>query len=75
MYNGITICFFSRLINYLNLNNILSPYQFGFRKQISTLDAIINITELVYESLNDKNSILNVLVDYSKAFDTVNHSS
>ena len=63
-----------RLTNYLNFNNILSPHQFGFRKQISTLDAITNFTELIYQSLNNKNSILNVLVDYSKAFDTVNHS-
>ena len=64
---------YSRLINHLSLNEILSPYQFGFRKNISTLDAIIHITEFIYNALNNKNSILNILIDYSKAFDTVNH--
>ena len=64
---------YSRLLNHLDNNNIISPCQFGFRKGISTLDAIIHFTEFIYNALNAKKSIANFLIDYSKAFDTVNH--
>ena len=64
---------YSRLMHHIVINDILSPQQFGFRKHISTLNAIINFTEHVYKILNDKSSSLKILIDYSKAFDTVNH--
>ena len=63
----------SRLLNHLAENNIISPLQFGFRKNTSTLDAIIHFTEILYNSLNDKKSCINILIDYARAFDTVNH--
>ena len=64
---------FSRLLNHLTNNNILTPNQFGFRKNLSTLDALIHFTELMYDALNNRKTCLNVLIDFSKAFDTVNH--
>ena len=63
-----------RLAYHLAVNEILSPYQFGFRKNISTVDALIHFTEMIYDALNNKNCCLNVLVDYSRAFDTINHA-
>ena len=48
---------YSRLMNHFILNEIISPYQFGFRRQISTLDAIIHFTENIYDALiNGKKS-------------------
>ena len=64
---------YNRLIDHFSINNILTPLQFGFRKNVSTLDAIVHFTELIYNSLNNKESCLNILIDFSKAFDTVNH--
>ena len=64
---------YSRLINHFLVNNIISPSQFGFQKNVSTLDAIVHFTEFIYNALNDKKSCINILVDYSRAFDTVNH--
>ena len=64
---------YSRLINHFLLNNIISPCQFGFQKNVSTLDAIVHFTEFIYSALNDKKSCINILIDYSRAFDTVNH--
>ena len=63
-----------RLIHHIEMNNILSAHQFGFRKHMSTRDAIIHLTEFIYDSLDGKNSCLNVFIDYSRAFDTVNHN-
>ena len=66
-------CLYNRLIRFFDLNNILSPKQFGFRKNCSTQDAIINLTELIFQNLNKKMSTINVFIDYRKAFDTINH--
>ena len=63
----------SRLTNYLTTNSIISSHQFGFQRGISTLDAVVSFTEFIYNGLNSKQSILNIFVDYAKAFDTVNH--
>ena len=64
---------FFRLVRHLTTNNVITPFQFGFCKNISTFDALVNITEMMYDSLNNKKTCINVLIDFSKAFDTVNH--
>ena len=63
----------SRLMHHFMTNNIISHCQFGFQKNVSTLDAIVNFTEFIYNALNNKKSCINILIDYSRAFDTVNH--
>ena len=67
-------CIKSRLLEYLDENHIIDPNQFGFQKGLSTQDAIINLTERIYQNLNDHSSTLAVFIDFSKAFDTVNRS-
>ena len=62
-----------RLFNFFDNNNIISPFQFGFQRGMSTFDALVHFSEIVYNSLNRKSSILNILIDFSKVFDTVNH--
>ena len=63
-----------RLLDFIEQNNILSPYQFGFRQNTSTQDAVINLSEYLYETLNKKEIGVGVFIDYSKAFDTINHA-
>ena len=64
----------SRLADHFARNELFTPFQFGFRKNLSTLDAVIHFTENIYDALNSKKSCLNILIDYSRAFDTVNHA-
>ena len=40
---------------------------------MSTEDAIVSATELIYENFDNAKHTLGVCVDFSKAFDTVNH--
>ena len=69
-------CIFDRITHYASLYNLLSPTQFGFRKGLSTRDAIVLITEKIYDALNegDGSFNINVYIDFQKAFDTVDHT-
>ena len=59
---------------YLKSYNILCANQFGFRKNSNTSGAIIKFLDYVYSSLDKKQSNIAVYLDFSKAFDTVNHN-
>lgn len=61
----------TRLVNYLNKYNILAKTQFGFRKSLSTEDAIATLTSLIVENLDNAQKCLAIFLDLKKAFDTV----
>ncbi|CAH2096799.1 unnamed protein product [Euphydryas editha] len=60
-----------RLLNYLNKFNIISRSQYGFRKGISTEDAIGDLTKLIVQQVDKNQKCLMVFLDLKKAFDTV----
>ena len=63
-----------RLYNFLNSQNILFENQFGFRKNNSTTFALIEITEKIKETIDNKKYGCGIFIDLRKAFDTVNHN-
>ena len=63
-----------QLVNYLERRSILYHYQFGFRKGHSTAQAIAEIADNLRKSIDNNMYTYGVFLDFSKAFDTVNHS-
>lgn len=62
-----------QLSNHLISNNILASEQSGFRKDHSTTTALLNLTDNIIRALDKKLSVLLVALDYSKAFDLIDH--
>ena len=67
-------CIKIRLCKFFDKFKILSESQFGFIKGVCTGDALADLTEYLYDGLNDGKFNLGVLIDLRKAFDTVKHS-
>ena len=65
-------CIKSRLLHYFYRNNLFNTSQFGFLAELSTQDAILHVTEKIYNNLNNSLSTLAVYIDFSKCFDTLN---
>ena len=63
----------NRLISFLDKHSVLYKYQFGFRKSHSTSLALIEIVDNLLHALDNGLYTLGVFMDFSKAFDTVNH--
>ena len=51
----------------------LDPLQFGNRKGVSTTHLLVKLLYLCHQAADDGNSVRIVFLDYSKAFDRVNH--
>ena len=64
----------ARLYNYLNSNNLLYSYQFGFRRNHSTGLALIDVVDQIYQSLDNHEKVIGIYLDLQKAFDTVDHT-
>ena len=64
---------YNTLYSYLTENNILFNKQFKFRESHSTEYALLELVDQVTNTFNDKNHLLGIFIDLSKAFDTVDH--
>jgi hypothetical protein len=62
-----------QIVAYLIEHNFLDPYQSAYKKNHSTQTALLKLCEDIYDIIDDSEVTLLVLLDFSKAFDTVNH--
>ena len=65
---------YERLYNFLEINEILHPLQFGFRKNHSTPHTLISMTETIKKTIDNGHFGCGIFIDLKKAFDTVNLS-
>jgi Reverse transcriptase (RNA-dependent DNA polymerase). len=58
---------------FLNANNVLPEKQSGFRRGYSCSTALSDLTDDIFKSRDNSEAMVLVLLDYSKAFDTLNY--
>ena len=63
----------TQLMSYLESNNLLSENQHGFRPKLSTETALMQVTDRIYDNIDRNKISLLLLLDLSKAFDSVSH--
>jgi hypothetical protein len=66
--------FYTRLSFFITQQKILYQLQFGFREGHSTDMAILKLLERIIDSLDKGDYAATIFLDFSKAFDTVNHN-
>lgn len=64
-------CMQLQLTNHIEKNNLLTKFQFGFRKGLSTTHALVALTDFIYNSLDEGKICILVSLDLRKAFDKV----
>lgn len=63
-----------QLRDHLACFEVLPEYQSGFRPNHSCTTALLNVTDNILSSADNSKLTLLVLLDFSKAFDTLNHN-
>ena len=64
---------YNRLLKFIDKNNLLNEFQFGYRNNHSTFMALIVLVANLVTTLDDGNCAVELLLDFQKAFDTVDH--
>ena len=64
---------YNRVNDFLSNLKILYEFQFGFRKRHSTYLAHLILLDRITKSLDNGETALGIYLDFSNAFDTVNH--
>ena len=69
-------CLYTRLLDFAINRNLFTPNQYGFLKGKSTQDALLHLTENIYDCFNgrDGSFCINIFVDFHKCFDTIDHT-
>ncbi len=63
----------TRLLEHLQQHNLLTPNQHGFIRNRSTATALIQLVESIIDKLEQGHIATTVLLDFSKAFDCLDH--
>ena len=65
---------FNVLFEYFIENDLISPYQSGFKPGDSCINQLISITHDIYKSFDEGLEVRRVFLDICKAFDKVWHA-
>ena len=66
---------YQRLLQHLETNNILTPAQYGFRKDYHINDANFNLLNNTTNLLDQRKHVGGIFCDLTKAFECVNHET
>ena len=60
----------TRFVWHLERNNLITPYQFGFRRNRSTLDPLLRLSNQIQQGFANQKQTIGVFFDLEKAYDT-----
>ena len=63
----------SRVMEHLEELHLLSDNQVGCRQSHSMIESVAKVTDDIFEGINKKQITVAALVNFKKAFDTINH--
>jgi len=63
----------SNLMSYFDQNNVLNPFQHGFRSKHSCESQLIGFTQEIFDNMENGKQTDVIVLDFSKAFDKVDH--
>ena len=64
---------FNELYHYCDKFKLLSEKNSGFKKNDGTINQLINLTNKIYQGLDDEHEIAMIFLDLSKAYDRICH--
>ena len=67
-------CLLDQLNNYFVSYNLISPNQYGFKKNCSTNEAVLDIYNKLLDNMDRKLITCSIFLDLRKAYDTINHT-
>ena len=65
---------YDQIYNYFQNNELFYNSQYGFRKNRSTELATLEIIDRIIQEMDKYNTPINIYIDLSKAFDTIDHN-
>ena len=72
-FNKLLEKLYNRLYSFLHKDKVFYNYLFGFRKNHVTANALTEVINYIYKSLDEGNYVFGIYTDLKKAFDTVQH--
>ncbi|XP_066930768.1 uncharacterized protein [Clytia hemisphaerica] len=63
----------TQLCDFIERNSLYRPNQSGFRKGHTTTTLLLKLRDDIIKAMNKSEITLSILIDYSKAFDTIDH--
>jgi hypothetical protein len=64
---------YNRLLQHVQVNNVITMDQYGFKNNGSTELAIFKLINQILTNINKKAAVCGIFCDVSKDFDTLNH--
>ena len=64
---------YNRLDPFFQKHEVFYKYQFGFKKNHATNNALTEVMNYIYKSLDEGNHVFGIYIDLRKAFDTLQH--
>ena len=64
---------YSRLLSFIEKQNLLFQFQFGFRQMHSSYMALMTMMDKITAAMDRGYLVVGIFLDFSKAFDTINH--